>query len=160
MDSPVPIIPNACSLRGLQVFREDLKCFHERFLVGDKVRGTVEVREHPFVRIEDERIDQFYSIDHPAHFREKEGCSGVGRIDVEPQVVFPADLCDGAKGIDGGGTGRADGSDHAEGRAAFLEIRCDCALERIHVHGIRRIHRYCAKGTLPEARDLHPLFNR
>jgi len=38
----------------------------------DKVRGTVEVREHPFVRIEDERIDQLYSIDHPAHFREEE----------------------------------------------------------------------------------------
>ena len=98
--------------------------------------------------------------DQVSVFRAQAGRSAVRRIDVEPQVVFPADLCDGAKGIDGGGTGRADGSDHAEGRAAFLEIRCDCALERIHVHGIRLIHRYCAKGTPSEARDLHSLFNR
>jgi len=70
LNPPVAIVLYLGSLTGLQVFRKNLKGTNQSSGVFDEVCRTIEIREHPFMRIKDERVYPINSFGNPTHFRE------------------------------------------------------------------------------------------
>ena len=108
LDAPVPIIFDIRIDAGLEVFGMDLERSKERPRVLDEIGRAVEIGQHPFVGIEDERIHEFRAVQHPAHLGQEGGRPGVSGVHVEPDAVAAGDLADRPQRIDRRGRCRPD----------------------------------------------------
>ena len=69
--------------------------------------------EHPFMWIKNETVYIFNPGDHPAHFRQQKGRSGIRSVNVVPAIVFFANQADLIDWVYSGGTCGANGRNNA-----------------------------------------------
>src|SRR5580704_7352791 len=69
-----------------QILRQDVQAARKRFAIGHKKTATVEIREHPFVRIEAVTIRKFETFLNVPKFGTKRRRPSHGRVNMQPQL--------------------------------------------------------------------------
>jgi len=84
LNSPVPVVADLGIHAGFQVFGVDLERPDERARILDEIGRTVEIGQHPLMRVEDEGIRLFDAVQDPAFLGADGSRSGISGIDMEP----------------------------------------------------------------------------
>src|ERR1700722_3206384 len=90
-DLPVAVVNYRTRFRSAitQVFRQHAQCANKSATVANVEAVTIEIREHPFMRIEAIAVGQFDAVVRPAKFGADCGCARHSRINVEPEPLSP-----------------------------------------------------------------------
>src|SRR5204863_1420118 len=84
---PVAVVDHSTRFGGLiaQVFRQHRKCLNQVLAIGHIKTVTIEVREHPLMRIEAVAVGEFHAVMEEAELRTESGGAAHGGIDVQPE---------------------------------------------------------------------------
>ena len=120
-------IDGAVLLGGLKIGRRFFERQHapHDVLPASIENAQIDGREEPLVRIHHQRIGLRRAVEDVAVFFEQRGRSGIGGVDVKPEIVAPGDLADLRNGIDAGGGSGPGRRDHAERLSGRREVFCD-----------------------------------
>ena len=142
-----------------QVLRNERERAPHHRLVAHVQHRAVHRHEHPFVRIDDQRIGARDAVHEPRELGHHRRDAGVRRVDVQPHRVRPADLRDSRDRVDGRGRGRADRRDDRERPHARSDVARDGPFEVVGDHAVLRIARDANHVGLPDAQRDRRLFN-
>ncbi len=123
--------------------------------IGHIKTVTIEVREHPLMRIEAVAVGEFHAVMEEAELRTESSGAAHRGIDVQPQIVFSAKSADFAYGVDCIGRGCADGCANEAGNKAGFFVGIDLASERVDTEREILIHFNGAKVIRTKPRDFH-----
>ena len=143
-----------------QVFGKDAECIFEQGGVAHEKGSTVEVGEHPFVRVHDEAVGVFHSVGHPAHFGKDQGGAGVCGVHMEKEAVFFTDFTHGPDGVYGGRTSAAEGGNSAHGQVAQAQVLLDSSFQQIRLQGKGFVGGDGHQVLLAIARNFQPFYHR
>ena len=88
---PVTIIGRR-GLKGVfQIERIDVEGVDEMRSISQIHRRTIEIDQHPFVRIEAERLREFATVQQKSILRTEKSAARIRRIDVHPEFLLLAD---------------------------------------------------------------------
>src|ERR1700682_2436532 len=90
LDVPIAVVDHGARFARLiaEIFRQHRERTDQMAAVGDIKATTVEVRKHPFVRIEAVAVGKFHSVMDEAELGAKGGGSAHRGVHVQPQVVL------------------------------------------------------------------------
>ena len=159
-DAPVAIVDDPVGLAALQEGRQDRQRPHQRRRIAHEVGRTVEIRQQPFVRIEDETVDRLDAFEHPPVLFAKQRAPGPGRVYVKEQPVFAGDLADPGERIDRADAGGAEAGDDAGRFATGADVGADRRRETRRLHGEGRVGFDVADVLAPVTGDLRALLGR
>jgi hypothetical protein len=160
LDTPVAVVHNLGVLSGPQILRSHLEGAEQRLAVAHEIGATIEVHQHPFMRIEYEAVRLLDAVEEMAQLRNDGGRPGVGRVNVEPDSMPPADFAYSSNGVDCGGGSSPHGGYHTGRDQARFPVGRDHPVQRIRHHGIRLIDRHPAELLQPVPRELDAFVDR
>ncbi len=135
---PVPVVDDPSGRRCLvaEIRGQDAQRFDQRGTVGDVEERTVEVREHPLVRVERVRIDEFETVLEVSELVADHRRPRIGGVHVMPDPVGSCDLPDLPDGVDGRRRGRSDGRHDGDGDQPRGDVGLDRSFERVGSHRV------------------------
>src|SRR3954462_15609096 len=91
---PVAIIDHRAGFRSLvsQILQQDTQGLNQRLAISHVKTIAIKIGEHPFVRVEAVAVGKLQTIVQIADFRAERGSSGHSSVNMQPRIVFPADL--------------------------------------------------------------------
>ena len=86
------------------------------------------------MRIHDQGISTFATIQHPAHRRVDSRRTSIGAINMQPETVTLADLGDLRYRVDAGGRGCPNGRHYGKGLPAVCKVLLDSLFKLSYIH--------------------------
>src|ERR1700735_5147629 len=160
-DVPVAVIEDPSCFAGLiaQIFGCDAEAVSQSFTVSDVEAGAVEIREHPFVRVETIAIGEFEGVLKVTKLRAQRGGAGHGRIHMQPDAMFLADFSDGGKWIESQRRCGANCGTYKERNAARSFVFFDCQFEEFRAHAKLIVNADQTQIGAADARDFFVLLD-
>ena len=127
--------------------------------IGNVKAIAIEIREHPFVRIEAVAVRQLQTALYLTKFRTKRRRSRHSRVHVQPQLVLLANPSDCLQRIKRQRRSGSDRGAHEERQLAGAFVFLDRFLEQFRPHGEVRVHVNQAQIAPADSGYFHILFD-
>ena len=133
---------------GPQIFRHQCKDAAQAFEVADtEIQRDIQ----GLMRIDDDGVRFIPTSRHPFKFRQHRKSTAISAIDVQPHLVFAANLRDLRNGIDTGGRCRSNCRDNRQRLELLAQVALDHRAQRGGVHSEFGIARYALHVVLAQA---------